>query len=270
MQWRRIFSSRGFYLAVLIQCFAYFYPHMDAGTFWLDPLSYFGSADLLYFFLMPRTYGLCIILLPFVAVLPSSTMIAEDVQSGYIRCLLQRTGKTRYYGTRMLQAVAGGAAASLAGSLLYLIFIMIVCPWNENIIVSWRKTMALGSYAALAQTAYGFPVIAEGISRFCLEAMTWSLIGFSFACLFKNTGIALSMTFMCHYGLVYLCDSYANLSALSPASIAVPYIATSSPLSSFYVMQLLYLGIAVGISLFVAVTTSRTIAQNAHEGGSYA
>ncbi len=264
MQWRRIFSSRGFYFAVLIQCFAYLYPHMDAGTFWDAPLSYFGSADLLYFFLMPRTNGLCIFLLPFVAVLPAATLLAEDVHSGYIRFLLQRVGKTKYLGMRMLQAAAGGAAASLAGSLLYLAFIMVVCPWNDHILVSWRKALALGSYAALAQTAYGLPVIAEGVSRFCLEAMTWSLVGFAFVCFFKNAGVALALTFMCHYSIIYLCESYASLAAFSPSFIAVPDIATSTPLSTYYWIQFLYLGLALGFSLAAAYWVSRRLVVNAY------
>ena len=260
MQWRRIFRSRGFWLAVIIQCFAYLYPHMDTNDFWYTPLEYFGSADLLYFFLMPRTYGLCIFLIPFVAVLPASTFIAEDIQSGYIRCLLQRTGKIRYLRTRILQAAAGAAMASLLGSFIYLGFIMLACPWNDNILTSWREVMSQGNYAPLIQSAYGFPAIAEGISRFCIEAMTWSFLGFAFACWFKNTGLALALTFMAHYGLTYIFETYPSLFNYSPSTIAVPDIATAVPLLSYYLMQFAYLGITFLIGLIAATCISQKLA----------
>ncbi|MBR5960455.1 MAG: hypothetical protein IKZ98_05625 [Clostridia bacterium] len=259
MQWRRIFCSRGFWFAIIIQIFAYLYGHMDTSDFWTAPLAFFAHADLLYFFLVSRICGLCIILLPFVAVLPASCMVAEDIQSGYIRSLLQRTGVFKYYRTRMLQAITGSAVASLSGSFLYFIFLMIASPWNDKIVISWREAMDMGSYASLANTLYGFPVVFETISRFCIEAMTWSLIGFSFSCWYKNTGLALALTFMCHYGITYILERFSNLYRFSPSFIAVPVLTTSSPLSFFYIMQFAYLGIALGIALIAAVNTSKTL-----------
>lgn len=259
MQWRRIFRSRGFYLSIAVQVFAYLYPHMDASTFWFDPLGYFGSADLLYFFLMPRNNGLCIILLSFVAVLPAATQIAEDVQSGYIRFLLERTGRRRYFCTRIVQAAAGGMIASLAGSLIYLGMIMLLCPWNDHILVSWRKTLSLGSYAPLLQLGEGF-VIAEGILRFALEAVTWALIGFSYACFFPLSGLPLALTFMTHYGVIYLMNSFPSLSNLySPETIAAPYLATDVPLSIYTEIQLLYLTIALGTCILSARTAAKRL-----------
>lgn len=264
MQWRRIFCSKGFFLAIIIQILSYLYPHMDTYVFWHDTISYFGSADLLYFFLMPRANGLCIILLPFVAVMPAATLVAEDVQSGYIRFLIERTGKGKYFLIRILQAAAGGAAASIVGSMIYLGFIFIACPLDENIILSWRHSLALGSYADLAKIAYGIPIIFESILRFCIEAMTWSLVGFSFACFFHNNGTVLALTFISHYGIVYLLESYAFTYPYSPSVLSVPDISTSVPLEIYFFMQILYLAVALSTAIIIAHSASRTIGNITH------
>lgn len=260
MQWQRIFRQRGFYFAVVIQIFAYLYPHMDTHVFWQDPLEYFGSADLLYFFLMPRTHGLCMILLPFIAVLPSAAFIAEDQESGYIRYVLQRSGRHRYFAQRTVQAIGGAACASIIGSLVYLGFIMIVCPWNDNIIESWRMTLARGSFARLSQHAYGFPLIADTILQFALEAMTWSLIGIAFASLTHSSGLTLALTFMLHYGITYTLETFPQTYSWSPVVIAAEPIGTQVPLLTITAMQVLYFGIAFVIALISMIMSAKRLA----------
>jgi hypothetical protein len=75
---KRIFRNKFFYLAVVLEIFSMFYPHMDTHYFWQTPLYYFSSADFLYFMLMPLRHGIGNLLLPFVAALPSAIFLAQN------------------------------------------------------------------------------------------------------------------------------------------------------------------------------------------------
>jgi len=245
MQWKRIWKSKGFYIACALQVFCYLYAHMDAGTFWHSPIEYFGSADILYFYLMPRSFGLCGFLLPMVAALPAAGQISEDCQSGFLRYVIHRVGRIHYIRIRMAQSFVAGFLASLAGSLIYLIAIMILCPWNDCILESWRYVLAQGAFRVLAEKAYGFPLIADGICRLAFAAGVWGLFAFGIMCLTERENAGAALTFLIYDALSAVLGSNEITGEWAPAEIAVPWIDYSGSLADPGIRQLIYLAAAL-------------------------
>lgn len=240
MQWKRIFKGKGLYLAIALQLFAYIYPHQitDFGQSLLD---YFGGADFLYFFLNPtQVGGLITLLLPFVAVLPAALFVAEDVETGYIRLILERSGKKKYALSRMMEAMAGAVIASLAGSLIYIGFIAILSPMDKNILTSWRDVLAKSSYADLAAAWYGIPMVIDNVLRFAFAAATWSVFGMAFSAFSASRGLALVLTFTLQFSLGYIFESTTALLHWSPAKIQIPSVFDQIPLAYITLQQFIY------------------------------
>jgi hypothetical protein len=250
MQWKRIFKGKGIYLAIVLQVFAYFYPH-QATHFWEFLLDYFGSADFLYFFLKPTQLGgLITLLLPFVAVLPAALFVAEDLETGYIRLILERSGKTKYALSRMMEAISGAVIASMAGSLIYMGFIAILSPMDKNILTSWRDVLARSSYADLAAAWYGIPMVIDNVLRFAFAAAAWSLFAVAFSAFSASRGLALVLTFALHFSLAYIFESTTALLGWSPARIQVPSVYDHIPLAYVTFQQFVYFAAGLAASLF--------------------
>lgn len=107
---KRIFRNKFFYLAVVLEIFSMFYPHMDTHYFWQTPLYYFSSADFLYFMLMPLRHGIGNLLLPFVAALPSAIFLAQNRRSKTDLLMNYRYGRRRFVLNQIL-GTAGGAGS---------------------------------------------------------------------------------------------------------------------------------------------------------------
>ena len=248
MQWKRVFKGKGLYIAVFLQVFAYFYPH-QATRFWEFLVDYFRSADFLYFYLMPREGGLITLLLPFVAALPAALFTAEDIETGYLRLVLQRSGKTRYALFRIFEALSGAIIASLAGSLIYVGFIAVMSPMDQNILTSWRNVLANSSFANLAAALHGIPMVIDSLLRFAFAAAAWALFGVTFSALSANRGLALVLTFSLHFSLAYTFETTTALFAWSPAVIQVPSISYRGSLLYVAFQQFVYFAAALVASL---------------------
>ena len=110
---KRIFRNKFFYLAVVLEIFSMFYPHMDTHYFWQTPLYYFSSADFLYFMLMPLRHGIGNLLLPFVAALPSAIFLAQNRRSKTDLLMNYRYGRRRFVLNQILGTAGGAVLAAL-------------------------------------------------------------------------------------------------------------------------------------------------------------
>lgn len=241
MQWKRIFKEKGFYMAVAIQLFCLFFGHGGLGI--LKEPGFF------YNFAVGAQLGLSPLLLPLIALLPAALFIGEDIETGFARLVLQRSGRGHYGLTRALQAISGGALAAFIGTALFGIITLLLSAWpGED--VNWRYAMERDIYAFVATPLYGLPYLAETALRFAFAAATWALIGLGISALCKGRGLTLGLTFLIHFSLVYFWENTYQLSILywSPAVIQNPPGSASIPLVGFYLRQGFYflLGAAFG------------------------
>ncbi|NLC32928.1 MAG: hypothetical protein GX781_06485 [Clostridiales bacterium] len=249
MQTKRIFLSRGLYIAVTLQLFAYFYPHMDTSMFFYEPLKYFGSADFLYFYLMPRELGLVHVLLPLVAVLPSATFAAEDAHMGFLNYQLYRSGEKKYMRLQIQSALLGSVFASLAGSMLYVAFIALASPMSgDHVLESWRQIIKQSAYAPLLY-ANGWPIVLDSVFRFALAAAVWSMVGVGLTALTQNAGLGLVLTLAIAYQSNAVLQMNPALIYWSQRSLVAINIAYIDSLWANTIRQLIYFLIGITTAL---------------------
>ena len=253
----RVWKNPGFWLSVILSIFSMLYPHMDTHVFWETPLAYFASADFLYFMLMPLRFGLGKLLLPFMAVFPAATFLAEDQKNRYHLMLYYRYGPWEYMRQRMKLAVGAAILATEAGVLIYTLFVAIVCPWHDNIIMSWRNLQGY-LFNNWINCYEGIPFI--GLQLVCLgfSSAIWGLVGFSISCLTKNNGITIGGTFLCHYTISWLCSHKSWLISWSPMVLQSPSIYYNETILSIILRLIIWLVMTILLSIYCA---SRFIAR---------
>lgn len=246
MQWKRIFKQKGFYLAAALQLFAYFFAFRNQ-YFWEFLKDFFNLGSVFYFFANAIQEEGCVLFLPFIAVLPAASFIGEDIETGFIRLVLQRRGKSRYIFTSMMQAMGGAGLASLTGSLLYVLFLLIFSPLGGDH-HGYEAAFQKGSLAFLVNSRYSLPYIFETVLRFALTAAIWALVGLGISALCKSTGLTLALTFMVHFSLIYFMESFYTLFEWSPGMMQTLSYLPTAPLPVLYLRQTLYLLPAIGFS----------------------
>ena len=195
---KRIFRNKFFYLAVVLEIFSMFYPHMDTHYFWQTPLYYFSSADFLYFMLMPLRHGIGNLLLPFVAALPSAIFLAQNRRSKTDLLMNYRYGRRRFVLNQILGTAGGAVLAALLGLFLYTLLVAVASPWHQNIQYAWRNLYGLPFDAWINQYE-GMPFLLLNYITLMLTAITWSLVAVSLACFTINLGVVVGGTFLLHY-----------------------------------------------------------------------
>ncbi len=217
----RVWKNPGFWFAVFLGLFSMLYPHMDTFVFWEDPLGYFASGDFLYFMLMPLQYGLAKLLLPFIAVLPAATFLAEDQKRRHHLMMLHRTGMWGYMRRRMILSACAAMLAAALGFLAYAVFAGFACPWHENVVTSWRELSGC-TFDAWVNQYEGLPFLAFSLFCLCVSAAVWSLFGFSIACFTNNAGLVIGGTFLLHYMASWCFSRIIHHSEWSPMVLQAP------------------------------------------------
>ncbi len=240
----RVWKNPGFWFAVFLGVVSMLYPHMDTHFFWEEPLNYFASGDFLYFMLMPLQYGLAKLLLPFIAVFPAATFLAEDQKRRHHLMLLHRCGMAGYIRQRIMMSVGGAMVAAAMGFLMYAIFAGFVCPWHENIVSSWRDLSGC-TFDAWVNQYEGLPFLAFQLFCLCISAAIWSLFGFSIACFTTNAGLVIGGTFLLHYMASWCFSSIIHHYEWSPMVLQAP--STHFMGSPWLIVYKLFVWLAVAV-----------------------
>ena len=244
----RVWKNPGFWFAIVLGVLSMLYPHMDTHVFWEEPLSYFASGDFLYFMLMPLQYGLAKLLLPFIAVFPAATFLAEDQKRGHQLMMLHRAGMWGYMRRRIMLSAGGAVLAAALGFLVYAVFAGFACPWHENIVTSWRELSGY-TFDAWVNQWEGLPFLVFSFLCLCVSAAVWSLFGFSIACFTNNTGLVIGGTFLLHYMASWCFGRILHHSEWSPMVLQAPSTYFTGSVWQIVFRLLVWLAISVIIAV---------------------
>jgi hypothetical protein len=131
---------------------------------------------------------------PIICALPFTTAFVEDMQSGFIKQFLPRSGVNFYIcGKLVACAISGGLVLSGGIMLAYLLASAVFLPLEMPF-----------------QLAFGpvFPLLLGKVGIFFLSGMFWSLLGFTLAALTKSRYIAYASPFILYYVLIILYERY--------------------------------------------------------------
>lgn len=244
----RVWKSPGFWFSIGLGVFSMLYPHMDTHYFWQTPLAYFASGDFLYFMLMPLTYGLIKLLLPFIAVLPAAAFLAEDQQRRYHLMLYHRYGAWGYMRHRMRLTVGAAMLAAAMGYLLYAVFAAFACPWHDHIVASWRNLSGF-PFDHWVNTYEGIPFLLFCLFCLCSSSATWGLVGFAISCISNNSGIVIGGTFCVYYLISWVFSNVFGHWDWSPMVLQAPSIHYEGSIAMIIVRLLVWFAIALIVAI---------------------
>ena len=131
-QVQRGIKSAGFWCGFVLLMFTLQFVHMDASLYWRDPLTYFGSGDFFYTFLISIYAGILRFMFPLCALLPAGMLYAEDKESRFIIPTLHRQNPRRYVMNRMMSAFLISAIMVVSAVALTTALYFLVCPLLRN------------------------------------------------------------------------------------------------------------------------------------------
>ena len=133
---------------------------------------------------------------PILCAFPFTPAFVDDMQSGFIKQFLPRSGINAYiWGKLVACAISGGLVLSLGILLAYflstLVFTPMETPLNAGTIVG-----------------ASFILLVEKAAVFFFSGVLWSLLGFTFASVTNNRYIAYASPFIFYYILIILYERY--------------------------------------------------------------
>lgn len=162
------------------------------------------------------------IIAPILAVLPASTMFCNDYGSGYIKSILGRVDKCRYFReTVFCSSIAGGLAIFIPVFIMSMIFMI---NGEPNIAANkiWQNGIDETVFASIQYIwGGGFIVMLLLILAFMFGAV-WSNIGLCVSAIFPNKYITLLGPFFIYFSLHLILYRTPNLLFLSPLNTLIP------------------------------------------------
>lgn len=132
---------------------------------------------------------------PIICALPFTPAFVEDMQSGFIKQFLPRSGVKSYICGKLIAcALSGGLVLAVGIALAALLSTAIFLPLETP-------------FQGLLPDA-DLPVLLEKIGIFFLSGMFWSLLGFTLASITRSRYIAYASPFILYYVLIILCERY--------------------------------------------------------------
>lgn len=157
-----------------------------------------GTSDMLYLLDASVAFSSFYHLFPVVAVLPLGCGFLEDIKSGYIKFILQRTNRSCYLVTRFTAATLLGALATVCGMLLFLLSIHLIDP-----MVGFHNSEAVYPYMEdfVRQQQWGKYIVFYAYLQW-ISGMMWSSISLVFSSFVESSqmiylSVVLSMEMLC-------------------------------------------------------------------------
>lgn len=183
--------------------------------------------------------------IPILCTLPFTSAFVDDINSGYIKLYLHRSGVGQYIKAKLIACGLSGGLVLFAGIMLaYALSALIFMPME----------LALGE-GAIVQP-YLAQLLMTSATLF-LSGAFWSLVGFTFASLTMSKYMAYASPFILYYVLIILHERYfENLYILYPKEWLFP--SDAWVLGSFGVIILLAELTAI-MSILFAISAKRRL-----------
>jgi uncharacterized membrane protein len=179
-----------------------------------------------------------VLAVPILCALPFTPAFVDDIQSGFIKQFLPRTGINAYIRGKLLAcAISGGLVLFIGVLLAYIASTIVLTPMEAT----FDGEVIAASFAPLLEKAALF---------FC-SGMFWSLVGFTLASVTKSRYMAYAAPFIVYYILIIVYERYFNaFYYLYPKEWLNP--------SHFWVLgnwglALLLSGLTIGISMVFTI-----------------
>ncbi|WP_238883389.1 hypothetical protein [Clostridium sp. YIM B02551] len=135
---------------------------------------------------------------PIIASLPFTSAFVDDIQSGFIKQFLPRSGVNSYISGKLI-------ACTLSGGLVISLGIIISYIFSSLVITHMEGPSIEGAIA----TSY-LIILLEKLYIFFFSGMFWSLVGFTLASFTQSRYIAYSSPFIIYYVLVIIYERYLD------------------------------------------------------------
>lgn len=134
--------------------------------------------------------------LPIFSTFPFAASFLEDVESGFIKNYLPRTGRRHYITGKILATGISGGMVSVAGiGIYYIVLQLILLPMEKKAAVE------------MIGMTYGNDVYRGCVLFFCV-GMLFSLLGMLFSVLTSSKYMAYASPFVLEYTLIILHERY--------------------------------------------------------------
>lgn len=193
---RQAFSSPGFYLAAIGTMMLLIF-----GVF-TNLITAFRSKDFLeagfHISIIKQSISsdAMIMALPILAALPFTASYIEDLQSGYIKEVLPRTGFGSYLTGHL-------AACGLSGGIALISGILLTTGLSALVFLPMEAAPS-----ADAETAFWLSSLWENLVLFFCSGAFWSIFGMTMAAVTKSKYMAYASPFIFYYALIILCERY--------------------------------------------------------------
>ena len=149
--------------------------------------------------------------LPIFSTFPFAASFLEDMESGFIKSYLPRTGRRHYITGKILAAGISGGMVSVAGIGIYYRMLQLI-------LLPMEKKAAMD----MIDMAYGNDIYRACVLFFCV-GMLFSLLGMLFSAITSSKYMAYASPFVLEYTLIILHERYLKtLYMIDPKEWLIP------------------------------------------------
>jgi len=247
-QLQRGVSNGGFLAAVALTLYSWWFVNSNASLSLSDPRAYFGSGDFSYHFRVSLELGFFHTAIPLAAMLPLGFWLCEEISTRYIDLALGRQNLRGYLSGRMAAAALSGALAVLAGSLIYILWLLLLSGPASTDEALTRMLAEHSVHGWRLLPGYFHVYVTESVARLLLSAMVWALVACGFSALWPNKAFVFVAVFAASVLLDALVGAlFGQENRLS--NLQVQSRGLEVPLNLAFLRQTLYL---LGALLFSA------------------
>lgn len=236
--------------SIFLGCFMLIYPNLNSIKAAINIKNDYSPLDLDLIY-HSHAGGCFDLFAPFIAVLPTSVTLCDEINNGFSNTILLRTSRKKYYLEHItISGLAGGIALSFPTAFVSVFFVLVGQPFypkNEIINIGVLTSVFQNTIFEHIQSWRGGigVLIILTIFSFLFGAI-WSTISLCIGALSKKRFLAISAPFAIYFLLFLLCYRIPSLLIISPVNLLMPDLSTIPSIQFvFTYLGIFYMSIVV-------------------------